>query len=476
MKRLLYIPLAFALMSVSCVKEADGGTGESIPMRIMPHISGETKGSLNTETLEGFYLQVITSDPGFSYLEHITKGGDGWSASQTLYWKNDTEPVTYAAAVFCDQVFTKDEFEGGVDLTLLNNQRTQEWINAADLLTVPSATIKCEDTSDGVLPLTFSHALSKMDFTISLGEEFYNNGYSNAVNPISSVFVKGTDLGFHFIPATGEVTVISGTAEAIKPFPMSFTPGTDSDRIAKADYEVILVPQTIAPGNLVITFSVCEINYSWSNPEEITLNPGQTSTLSISITDAPAPSNHINGHRYIEMGDGLKWATCNLGATNPYYYGELYWLGATDPADYTPWRHNVDYDVFNYMTRCASSYQAGDTLRPEDDAATSNWGAPWRMPTKEEWEVLCDRGKFNWESNNLHGVSGYFVVSKIPGYEGNTIFLPSQNKYTCFLGTASGWMYLTSTVSDPQRMVCGHTSSTGTFLKEVNIITRPVAD
>ena len=32
--------------------------------------------------------------------------------------------------------------------------------------------------------------------------------------------------------------------------------------------------------------------------------------------------NEINGHEYVEMGDGLKWATCNVGASVPQEAGD----------------------------------------------------------------------------------------------------------------------------------------------------------
>ena len=35
----------------------------------------------------------------------------------------------------------------------------------------------------------------------------------------------------------------------------------------------------------------------------------------------------INGHVYVEMGDGLKWATCNVGADKPEKVGTLFAWG-----------------------------------------------------------------------------------------------------------------------------------------------------
>ncbi len=39
------------------------------------------------------------------------------------------------------------------------------------------------------------------------------------------------------------------------------------------------------------------------------------------------PKKEINGHEYVEMGDGLKWATCNIGASTPEEAGSEFCLG-----------------------------------------------------------------------------------------------------------------------------------------------------
>lgn len=35
-------------------------------------------------------------------------------------------------------------------------------------------------------------------------------------------------------------------------------------------------------------------------------------------------------HDYVEMGDGLKWATCNVGATKPEELGDYYAWGEVE--------------------------------------------------------------------------------------------------------------------------------------------------
>lgn len=34
--------------------------------------------------------------------------------------------------------------------------------------------------------------------------------------------------------------------------------------------------------------------------------------------------NYISGHEFVEMGDGLKWAACNVGANRPEEFGDYF--------------------------------------------------------------------------------------------------------------------------------------------------------
>ena len=88
------------------------------------------------------------------------------------------------------------------------------------------------------------------------------------------------------------------------------------------------------------------------------------------------PENIINGHEYVDLGlpSGLKWATCNVGANTPEEYGNYYAWGEIVP--------KTDYSDENCATL---GKQLSDISGNANyDAATANWGASWRMPTKEE--------------------------------------------------------------------------------------------
>ena len=44
-------------------------------------------------------------------------------------------------------------------------------------------------------------------------------------------------------------------------------------------------------------------------------------------------------HEWVDLGlpSGTLWATCNVGAENPEYYGDYFAWGETDPKDYYNW-------------------------------------------------------------------------------------------------------------------------------------------
>ena len=142
-----------------------------------------------------------------------------------------------------------------------------------------------------------------------------------------------------------------------------------------------------------------------------------------------APDNKLlNGHEYVEMGDGLKWATCNVGAEKPEDSGTLFRWGDVVEGHDTSWS-TYKWGPASNLTKYNAQGTAGVVdnkfvLDPSDDAASVNWGSTWRTPTKEELMVLTDNSKFNWAWDST--LEGYWVISKIAGFEGNKIFFPAH--------------------------------------------------
>ena len=136
----------------------------------------------------------------------------------------------------------------------------------------------------------------------------------------------------------------------------------------------------------------------------------------------------VNGHKAVDLGLSVKWATCNVGANSPEEYGGYYAWGETEEKDYYDWStYKYCNGSENSMTKyCTdSSYGTVDNktvLEPEDDVAHVKWGDSWRMPTIKEINELLNTNNCSWTWTTQNGVNGYVVTSKA---NGNTIFLPA---------------------------------------------------
>lgn len=157
---------------------------------------------------------------------------------------------------------------------------------------------------------------------------------------------------------------------------------------------------------------------------------------SISMVAPEEKTDPYNGHEYVDLGfpSGLKWATCNVGAAQPEEYGDFFAWGETQPKDQYTW---TTYQYANGSATSLTKYGvAGATgvvdnkykLDPEDDAATVNWGNPWRMPTDDEISELINN--CTWTRISRNGIEGFSAKSKS---NDNTIFLPAGGHITSSL-------------------------------------------
>ena len=157
----------------------------------------------------------------------------------------------------------------------------------------------------------------------------------------------------------------------------------------------ITVQAVLPPSVTDLTFKMTDEEYEEMNKcpiyvpadsfADYTEAEGWSNYVSRIHTIAPA-SGEIANHAFVDMGTGLKWATMNVGATAIYEPGVL--LAWSD-----------------------------------GKAAAENWGESWRLPTKDEFEILMDESKYTWTWDSTN--EGYIIESKIQGYVGNTIFLPT---------------------------------------------------
>ena len=168
----------------------------------------------------------------------------------------------------------------------------------------------------------------------------------------------------------------------------------------------------------VATFAGCKKENSQGNDGND--NGGDSSDTIVAI------------HEYVDLGlpSGTLWATCNVGANAPEDFGDYFAWGETMTKDVYDWKSykygdcaNDRFEMTKYCTDSCYGFNGFvdnlTILESADDAATANWGADWRMATKEEWKELFLKTTCTWTTQN--GVEGRLLT----GVNGNSVFLPA---------------------------------------------------
>ena len=177
---------------------------------------------------------------------------------------------------------------------------------------------------------------------------------------------------------------------------------------------------------LMMTISVSAQFYIYCSDGNIITVDSISMVAPSELEDSTVTKDPYNGHEYVDLGLSVKWATCNVGATKSEDYGSYYAWGEISPKSSYNWG-NYKYGNGSHFTLIKynndSTYGPVDNksiLEAADDAAQTNWGGSWRIPTKEEAKELRSLCTWKWTTQN--GVEGYKVTSKC---NGNSIFLPA---------------------------------------------------
>ena len=146
-------------------------------------------------------------------------------------------------------------------------------------------------------------------------------------------------------------------------------------------------------------------------------NVDENINVNISVVDLGLPS-------------GIKWATCNVGASNPWDYGNYYAWGETKTKSKYYWDTykycNATNTLLIKYNKNASNGTVDNktTLEPADDVATAVFGADYSMPTTADWSELSSQCYWVWTTNyNEQNVSGYIVYrAKSDGDKGGKVY------------------------------------------------------
>ncbi|MBQ0088420.1 MAG: hypothetical protein KBT27_03690, partial [Prevotellaceae bacterium] len=177
-------------------------------------------------------------------------------------------------------------------------------------------------------------------------------------------------------PATGEAKAAAGASKSV----------TLKNLEAGKIYYIAILPGAIRL-NLEFRTSAYE-GFIKSKASQITLERSKVLNVG-QVVSSPK-------EEWVEIA-GLKWATCNVGATSPVEKGGYYAWGETTT--------KTSYTSSNY------TYEDNpDVLPLEADAAHVILGGKWRMPTKEDLEELYNNCCTQYTSNyNKSGKTGVIV-------------------------------------------------------------------
>lgn len=260
-------------------------------IRVTTHIEAPvTRAGMTTNNVKNFNIKINnTANSTYSYQGFYYKESDGWTCYTdgnmetplTMLWQNSKQEVTVIAVSKDEAEFTN--LADNIQMEVNANQSEEYSLKESDILYMAPTTINpTNDLVDGKLPITFKHIMSKVDISITLGTEM-NTTPGTVANPISELTVNGTKRSFNWNASNNSpFDLASFSAEAVTPYAGIYTPGSGNETRAVANYEVILVPQTVAAGEFSVTFKIGEKDYSWTSTGAITLERGKLHTLALS--------------------------------------------------------------------------------------------------------------------------------------------------------------------------------------------------
>ena len=138
---------------------------------------------------------------------------------------------------------------------------------------------------------------------------------------------------------------------------------------------------------------------------------------------------------YVDLGlpSGRLWAKCNIGADEPYEYGDYFMWGNTEPdTDKScfwktcPFNNGANAYDKDYFKSIKNKICPNDILAPEYDAATAILGDDWRLPTYDDFTELIDNTTRKWV-NDYHdsGIAGKLL--KADSIENDAeLFIPAS--------------------------------------------------
>ena len=166
-----------------------------------------------------------------------------------------------------------------------------------------------------------------------------------------------------------------------------------------------------------------------SATDSINLERAKLKVVKVNTEYVEDNSKSFNGHKFIDLGlpSGLLWAETNIGATIAADAGNYYAWGETETKEKYTWakyKYGTKDNLYKYNTTGKMS-----VLNLDDDAAYVNWGFHCRMPTRAEYQDLCNSCIANYVYETSSSSDSIFGVKFISKKTGNSLFFPQAGFY-----------------------------------------------
>lgn len=193
---------------------------------------------------------------------------DGTKLTPVMYWKDKETPVTVTAYSPWQANATLEQdlkYEGVAD------QRDPWVVKNADLVLYKSTAVNpATGLTDGNIPLTLTHVLSKVELALTIGEDV-KEVVPDAI--ITGVLIKG-------LVKNGKISLVTGSIETTGNPDFNIAPCPEAD----GKYEAIFFPQTVNANQLSVEVTLSTgSTYVYALSEQYTFSPNTLYKLPIQV-------------------------------------------------------------------------------------------------------------------------------------------------------------------------------------------------
>lgn len=256
----------------------------------------QTRAGMETSNLTMFQLRVANPvNATYSYNAQMKKENGEWmsykndgSEKMMMLWQSKTQKVNIAAVCIPDVTLTDENWKATgatpVDVAVEADQSKADKLNKSDILTMKNHEFNpaTELTTGGKMKVELKHRLAKLNLTVKLGTDFNMNGIGTTNNPITEVSVNGTNTKAAWALVADELNGL-GEAKPVKPFAGAYTAGQSEKKNAVAQYECILMPQTIGANGFMVKIVMGGKSYTWKSETGVTLAPDTQYSLTLTV-------------------------------------------------------------------------------------------------------------------------------------------------------------------------------------------------